>query len=135
MMQSLFKPAPLPSPPEPDTLEIPASQARRWAGRAMVAIAVLFLLFDSIIKVRADGLGAILGTIELASLVLYVIPRTSALGAILMTGFLGGTVATHVRAGSPALTQTLPPILVALLTWGGLVLRDGRLRPLIPARR
>jgi DoxX-like protein len=134
MMQSLFKPAPLPGA-EPDTLENPASQARRWAGRVMVATAVLFLLFDSIIKVRADGLGAILGTIELASLVLYAVPRTSVLGAILMTGFLGGSVATQARAGSPVLTQTLLPILIALLTWGGLLLRDGRLHPLVPARR
>ena len=132
MMQSLFKPAPLPSA-EPDTPEIPASQG--WAGRAMMAIAVLFLLFDSIIKVRADGLGAVLGAIELASLVLYAVRRTSVLGAILMTGFLGGAVATHVRAGSPVLTQTLLPVLIALLTWGGLLLRDGRLHPLVPARR
>lgn len=134
MMQSLFKPVPVPSA-EPDSREIPASQARRWAGRAMVAVAVLFLLFDSIIKARAGGLGAVLGTIELASLVLYAVPRTSVLGAILMTGFLGGAVATHVRAGNPVLTQTLLPVLIALLTWGGLLLRDGRLRPLVPARR
>jgi hypothetical protein len=101
----------------------------------MAALAVVFLVFDSIIKMRGLGLGAVLGTVELASLVLYALPRTSVLGAILMTGFLGGAVATHVRAGSPLLTHTLLPLYVAVLTWGGLLLRDGRLRPLVPQRR
>jgi hypothetical protein len=63
-----------------------------------------------------------------------VIPRTSVLGAILLTGYLGGAVATHVRVGSPLPTHTLFPIYVAVLVWGGLFLREGRLRALIPLR-
>jgi hypothetical protein len=134
MMQSLFKPAPVPNG-DAVSREVGASQTRRWAGGIMAALAVVFLVFDSIIKMRGLGLGAFLGTVELASLVLYALPRTSVLGAILMTGFLGGAVATHVRAGSPLVTHTLLPLYVAVLTWGGLLLRDGRLRPLVPQRR
>jgi hypothetical protein len=134
MMQSLFKAAPVPQT-VPVSRKAQSPPARRWAGGIMVALAMVFLFFDSIIKMRGPGLVPVLGTIELASLVLYVFPGTSVLGAILMTGFLGGTVATHIRAGSPLLTQALVPVLVAVLTWGGLLLRDGRLRPLIPQRR
>ena len=75
-----------------------------------------------------------IGAVELACLVLYVIPRTSVLGAILLTGYLGGAVATHVRVGSPLLTHVLFPIYVAALVWGGLFLREGRLRALVPLR-
>jgi hypothetical protein len=134
MMQSLFKPAPVPQT-VPVSREAQAPQTRRWAGGIMAALAIVFLFFDSIIKMKGLGLVPVLGTIELASLVLYAIPRTSVLGAILMTGFLGGAVVTHIRAGSPLLTQTLVPVLVAVLTWGGLLLRERRLRPLIPQRR
>jgi DoxX-like protein len=111
-------------------------------------LAVLFLLFDSLIKVMkldlaVEGTTALgypatvvrgIGIIELVCLVLYVIPRTSVFGAILLTGYLGGAIATHVRVGSPLLTHTLFPIYVALLIWGGLFLRDDRLRALIPLR-
>jgi hypothetical protein len=134
MMQSLFKPAPVPQT-VPVSREAQAPQTRRWAGGIMAALAIVFLFFDSIIKMKGLGLVPVLGTIGLASLVLYAIPRTSVLGAILMTGFLGGAVVTHIRAGSPLLTQTLVPVLVAVLTWGGLLLRERRLRPLIPQRR
>ena len=64
-----------------------------------------------------------------------MIPRTAILGAILLTGYLGGAIATHVRVGSPLFSHTLFPVYVALLIWGGLYLRDDRLRALIPLRR
>jgi hypothetical protein len=63
------------------------------------------------------------------------VPRTSVLGALLLTGYLGGAIATHVRVGSPLLSHTLFPIYVALLLWGGLYLRETRLRELVPLRR
>jgi hypothetical protein len=124
-----------------------ASKKRHWAGYIISALPVLFLLFDGIMKlvkptavVQATvrlgypesvilGLGIVLITCT----VLYMIPRTSILGAILLTGYLGGAVATHVRVGDPWF-PILFPVLVAVLVWGGLVLRDDRLRALIPLR-
>jgi DoxX-like family len=73
--------------------------------------------------------------IELVCLVLYLVPRTSVLGALLLTGYLGGAIATHVRVGSPLVGYTLFPIYVALFIWGGLYLRETRLRELLPFRR
>ncbi|MBA3344346.1 MAG: DoxX family protein [Gemmatimonadales bacterium] len=127
----------------------PVSRTRQRAGLIMTVVAVLFLLFDSIIKVMRlapamEGtvqLGypatAVLGIgiIQLVCLVTYVLPRTAVLGAILLTGYLGGAVATHVRIGSPLLTHILFPVYVAVLIWGGLYLRDERLRALVPLRR
>ena|SRR5882672_7745943 len=123
----------------------PISRKRLWAGRIVSGLAVLFLLFDSLIKVvklapAVEGTTALgypatavrdIGIIELICPILYVVPRTSVFGAILLTGYLGGAIATHVRVGSPLLTHTLFPIYVALLIWGGLFLRDDRLRVLI----
>ena len=130
------------------TYAAPVSKARLSAGHIVSAIPVLFLLFDSAIKFTAIdpvvesfsqlgypvSLAIGIGAIELACLVLYVIPRTSVLGAILLTGYLGGAVATHVRVGSPLFTHILFPIYVAALVWGGLFLREGRLRALVPLR-
>jgi hypothetical protein len=76
-----------------------------------------------------------IGLLQLVCLAVYVIPRTSILGAILLTGYLGGAVATHVRVGSPLFTHILFPIYVAVLLWGGLFLRDDRVRALIAPRR
>jgi hypothetical protein len=120
-----------------------------WAGRIMSGIAIIFLLFDSALKLlRLDP--AVKGTVQLGypesvvlgigiiqfvCLLAYVIPRTSIFGAILLTGYLGGAIATHVRVGSPLFTHILFPIYVALLIWGGLYFRDGQLRALIPLRR
>lgn len=126
----------------------PVSKARMSAGHVISAVPVLFLLFDSIIKLVTidpvvESFGQLgypvslalgIGLVELACLVLYVVPRTSVLGAILLTGYLGGAVATHVRVGSPLLTHTLFPIYVAALLWGGLFLREQRLRALLPWR-
>ena len=117
-------------------------------GAVVTAVPVLFLLFDSVIKLVAIrpvvesftalgwpvGLSLSVGLIELACIALYLVPQTAVLGAILLTGYLGGAVATHVRIGSPLLTHQLFPVYVALLLWGGLVLREGRLRDLVPLR-
>jgi hypothetical protein len=127
----------------------PIASKTVWTGRVLSALAVMFLLFDSVIKVlklppAVEGTVQLgypehlivgIGIVELACLVLYVIPRTSVLGAILFTGYLGGAVATHVRIGSPLFTHTLFPIYVAALIWGGLFLRDVRLRALVPSGR
>ena len=120
-----------------------------WIGRVLSGIAVLFLAFDSVIKVirlppAIEGtvkLGypetavVTIGIIELVCLAMYLVPQTSVLGAILLTGYLGGAIATHVRVGSPLISHTLFPIYVASLIWGGLLLRDETLRALLPIRR
>jgi len=115
----------------------------------MTTLAVLFLTFDTVIKLLrlapavqgTVALGypehavAVIGAIELVCLVLYLVPRTAVLGAVVFTGYLGGAVATHLRIGNPLLSHTLFPIYVAALLWGGLYLRDPRLRALMPLRR
>ena len=73
--------------------------------------------------------------ILLSCVVAYAVPRTSALGALLLTGYLGGAVATHVRVANPLFSHVLFPTYVAALLWGGLILRDARLRALLPIRR
>jgi hypothetical protein len=120
------------------------SATRLWAGRVMSALAILFLLFDAVGKLLrlapfVEGTTQLgypasavlgIGIIELLCLVGYLIPRTAILGAVLLTGYLGGAVATHVRVGSPLFTHTLFPIYVGVLIWEGLYLRDPRLRAL-----
>lgn len=127
----------------------PVSKTQLWAGRIMGGLAILFLVFDTVLKlVRAApavegtaqlgypaGLVVGIGIIEAICLVAYVIPGTSVLGAILLTGYLGGAVATHVRVGSPLFSHILFPIYVGVLIWGALVARDERVRALIPLRR
>lgn len=117
-------------------------------GQVLSALAVLFLLFDSIGKLLQaqafiDGTMELgyapdivfpLGVILLTCVVLYVVPRTSALGALLLTAYLGGAVATHVRIGNPLFSHVLFPTYVAAFLWGGLILRDARLRVLLPLR-
>ena len=124
------------------------SKKRLRAGQTISAIPVLFLLFDSVIKlVLIDPVVASfaelgypvsvargIGLLELLCLAVYLIPRTSVSGAILLTGYLGGAVATHVRIGSPLFTHILFPTYVGALIWGRLVLREDRLRSLIPLR-
>jgi hypothetical protein len=125
----------------------PVSTTRLWAGRIIGALAILFLLFDAVIKVLQlapatesfaqlgypVGLTLGIGLLELACLAVYALPSTAPLGALLLTGYLGGAVATHVRAGSPLFSVVFPVIIGALL-WGGLYLRDRRLRALLPLR-
>ena len=122
----------------------PAS-ASRWAGRVLSTLAVLFLLWDGVIKLMvlapvaeafarlgySVSLAFAIGLLELACLALYVVPRTSLLGAVLLTGFLGGAVATHVRVDDPLLTHTFFPVYVGAMVWGGLLLRDERVRAVV----
>lgn len=126
------------------TQTAPASKARLWPGRIISALVVLFLFFDSIMKlIKIDpvlqaftrlgypaSLPVPIGILLLVCTVVYAIPRSSALGAILLTGYLGGAVATHVRGGEPFYF----PVVFGVLVWGGLFLRDDRLRALIPLR-
>jgi hypothetical protein len=120
-----------------------------WAGRIMSGLVALFLLFDSVINlvklpIAVEGTTQLgypvhtvvgIGIVLLACLVVYLIPRTVIFGAILLTGYLGGAIATHVRVGSPLFSHVLFPIYVALLVWGGVCLRCPRLRALIPVQR
>src|SRR5262245_59626849 len=123
------------------------SAASFWAGWIMSALPALFLLFDAAIKLvkpdfvvegtvelgYAESVIVPLGVVLLVSTVLYLVPRTAVLGAILLTGYLGGAVATHVHAGH-GLFQILFPVIFGALLWGGLVLRDAQLRALLPLR-
>ncbi|WP_243294531.1 DoxX family protein [Geothrix mesophila] len=132
-----------------NTQPIPIPTGRLWAGRILSALPILFLLFDGIAKVLQlppvlEGtaklgypLGVVvpLGLTLLACTVLYAVPRTSVLGAIFLTGYLGGAVASHVRVGDPLFSHALFPTYVAVLIWGGLFLRDARLRALLPFAR
>jgi len=126
---------------------VPVSKGRLWTGRIISVLVVLFLLFDGITKVMkvkavldaSAQLGYPVSTIVgigitlLVCTAFYVIPQTSVLGAILLTAYLGGAVATQVRVGSP-MFETLFPIIFGVLMWAGLFLREGRLRALIPLR-
>jgi hypothetical protein len=128
---------------------VPVSSKALWAGRILSALVVLFLLFDGVIKLPplapvTESLAQLgypvslargLGVLTLVCAVLYAIPRTSVLGAILLTGLLGGAIATHLRVGSPIFTHLLFGGYLGVLAWGGLFLRDERVRNLIPLRR
>ena len=123
-----------------------AGKVSRWSGYIASAIPVLFLLADAVgkfVKPEAVVTGTVelgyqesvivpLGLLLLICTVLYAIPQTAVLGALLLTGYLGGTVATHVRVGNPLFTHTLFGVYLGILLWLGLYLRDTRLRELIP---
>jgi len=125
-----------------------SAKKRSTAGYVLTGLVAAFLTFDTVMKLLQlapavqgttelgypAGTVVVIGAIELVCLVLYLIPPTSVLGALLLTGYLGGAIATHVRVGSPLPTHTLFPIYVALLVWGGLYLRESRLRGLLPFR-
>jgi hypothetical protein len=130
---------------------IPASTPARWFGRILSGLVIAFLLFDGAIKLvpwpivtetmekmgygSDDALMRSLGAITIVCAVLYAMPPTSILGAILLTGYLGGAIASHVRIDSPLFTHTLFGLYLGLMLWGGLWLRDRNLRGLIPFRR
>jgi hypothetical protein len=115
---------------------------RRRAGILLSALPVLFLIFDAAIKLAEiapvaeafarmgfpPGLAQVIGGLELCCLVLYLVPRWSILGAVLLTGFLGGAVALHARIGDPLPSHTLFPIYVGAMLWLGLGLRDARVQ-------
>jgi hypothetical protein len=133
-----------------DTIEVmPVSKTALWAGRIMSGIVVLFLIFDGSIKLIPldivietsrqlgipENLARTLGILTLLGTALYAFPRTSVLGAIVLTGYIGGAIYVHVRAGSPLFSHTLFGVYLSLLIWGGLYLRDPLVRTLIPFRQ
>ena len=126
---------------EPSTV----SKKALWAGRIISALPVLMLLFSAVMKFikpaavvqefarlgYPEKLALVIGILELACTIIYVIPRTAVLGAILLAAYLGGATATHVRIGDPFFY----PIIFGVLVWLGLYLRDPRLRALVPITR
>ena len=126
----------------------PTSKGMLWAGRILSALPSLFLLMDGVMKLfkpsfvveatvrlgYPESVIVPLGIVLTACTVLYITPQTSVLGAILLTGYLGGAVATHVRASEP-LFSIIFPVIIGSMLWGGLLLRDARLRALLPLRR
>jgi hypothetical protein len=124
------------------------SGARIWTGYILSGLSSLFLLFDGVMKLFKPAV-VVNGTVELgyseaviiplgivltAITILYVVPRTAVLGAVLLTGYLGGAVATHVRVGNGAF-EIVFPIVFGALVWGGLYLRDHRVAELLPIRK
>src|SRR5215467_15072975 len=121
--------------------DVSTSKTRLWMGRVIGALLILFLAFDAGVKILnlrvavqgTTGLGypehlvVVLGIVEFICLIAYIVPRTSVIGAILLTGYLGGATATQVRVGDP---WFIFPVVVGVLVWVGLFLRDARLRPL-----
>ena len=129
-----------------DSQTAPASKKKLWAGRIISALPVLLLLFSGVMKLMKppvvmesmsaygypESLIVLIGLLEIACTIVYAIPRTSILGAILLTGYLGGATATNVRVGNPAFVMTT---ILGILAWLGLFLRDDRLQALIPLRK
>ena len=130
---------------------VQVSESATLTGRILSGVVIVFLLLDGAIKLvpwpvvtetmdkmgygSSESLARTLGTITIVCTVLYSIPPTSILGAILLTGYLGGAMASHVRIGSPLFTHILFGFYLGLMVWGGLWLRDRRLRTLIPFHR
>jgi hypothetical protein len=124
------------------------SKKSLWAGRITTGIIVAFLLFDAVIHLMKPApvveafaklgfplrLAVPLGIIELVCILLYVVPRTSILGAILLTGYLGGAIAIQLPTGNSLFGEVLFPVYIGVILWGGIYLRDDRLRTLIPLR-
>lgn len=136
----------------PSTVQSPPISGKAvWAGRILSGFVILFLLFDSVIKLvpldvvtqtmaqlgypASVNFARGIGVLTLVCIVLYAIPRTAVLGAILLTGLLGGAIATHLRVDSPIFTHILFGFYLGLMIWGGLFLRDTRVRALIPLQR
>jgi hypothetical protein len=130
---------------QPISQVVPISKKALWAGRILSGLPIVFLLVDALMKlmkarVAVDGSIELgypesvvfgIGVLLLICTLLYAIPQTSFLGAILLTGYLGGAIATHVRVGNPLFSHVLFPVYVAAMIWGGLYLRDSRLRALV----
>jgi hypothetical protein len=126
-----------------------AIPARRWTGRIIAGLISAFMLLDAIMKfikpkpvaeafVRTEwpiDLSVTLGALLLISTLLYLVPRNSVLGAILLTGYLGGAVATNLRLHNPLFSNTLFPVYFGILVWAALWLRDPRISSLIPLRK
>ena len=119
-----------------------------WAGRILTGLVVAFMTFDTVIKLidlqvvrdsldqlgYPTALGPTIGAIELICLLLYIFPRTALLGAVLLTAVMGGAIASHLRVGDPLVSHTLFGVYLGAALWGGLWLREPRLRALFPVR-
>lgn len=130
-------------------MENTVSKTQRWTSYIMSGLVILFMLMDSIMKFVkppevVEGTVAlgfaekhlpVIGILGLMSTLLYAFPRTSILGAILLTGYFGGAVATHLRLNNPLFTHTLFTIYFGILIWGGLWLRNIKLRELMPLQQ
>jgi hypothetical protein len=130
---------------------VPVSKSARLLGRILSGLVIVFLLLDGAVKLvpwpvvtetmdkmgygSSESFARSLGIITIVCTVLYSIPPTSILGAILVTGYLGGAIASHVRIGSPLFSHTLFGLYLGLMVWGGLWLRDRNLRSLLPFHR
>ena len=126
----------------------PVSKPALWSGRLLSGLVIVFLLFDGAVKLvpwpvvtetmdrmgygSSETLARSLGLITIVCTALYAVPPTSILGAILLTGYLGGAIASHVRIGSPMFSHILFGFYLGLMVWGGLWLRDRSLRALLP---
>jgi hypothetical protein len=133
---------------QPNPQSAPVSKTMLWAGRILSGLSILFLLMDGIMKLFKPALVVEatvnlgypenvivpIGIVLTVSTLLYAIPRTAILGAILLTAYLGGAVATHVRVSEGLFPVTFP-IIIGVLIWGGLWLRDDHVRALIPLRQ
>lgn len=131
--------------PQPHPSSDAPSKKLLWIGRILSAVPALMLLVSGTMKLMkppqlAEGfahlgwpehLATPLGVLEIACTVIYLIPKTATLGAILLTGYLGGAIATHVRIGEPFIAQSA----LGIVIWLGLFLREGRLRTVLPVRR
>jgi hypothetical protein len=125
------------------------SKSRLWTGRVLSILAILFLLFDGIMKlVRPlpvtqamtklgfpQDLSVPIGIVLLICTAFYALPRTSVFGALLLTGYLGGAVVSQMRINAPVLSTTLFPVYFAVLMWASLYLRESRLAALLPLRK
>lgn len=125
-------------------IDSPTKPWMLWTGRVLTALPALLLTFSAVMKLTSappvlegfkhfgfpDGVHLPIGVVEALIVVAYLVPRTAALGAILITGYLGGAMVTHLRIGEPF----VPPFVLGVMVWGGLFLRDARVRALIPLR-
>lgn len=126
----------------------PLPKTHLWIARVSSGLAVIFWVLDGVTHMMAPlpvadafrqlgfplGLAPVIGLVELVCALIYVVPRTAIFGAILLTGVLGGAVTAHVRVGDPLFPTLIFPIIVGLLIWVPLYLREERLRALIPLR-
>ena len=131
----------------PDAQAMP--RGLHWTGLGLTGFFVLFMAFDITIKLARMqavnvamtqlgyplGLGFLIGALELIFVILYLVPRTAVLGAVLLTGIFGGAIASHLRIGSPVFTHDLFGVYLGLFMWGGLWPRDEKLRAVFPWRR
>ena len=135
--------------PVTETQATSISKSRLWTARIMSWLVILFMLFDAIMKfiqpaAVVEGTTLLgyeqhhivpIGILALIPTILYAVPRTSILGAVLLTGFWGGVVATHVRIDNPLFSHILFPVYLAILAWGGLWLVNENLRNLFPLKK